>query len=106
MTETLQPNPEQQEQKFGRFECEYRDADGNTICVAKFELDPNTTEIILPAFPENQIERLHELRSLVLESTDSQGRPIKVGVLSIANPHQLNIFTRDCAEGHYQYNTK
>lgn len=88
------------------FVCEYKDEKGNIICVAKFELSPDTTEITLPDYPDNKTHNLHQLRSLVLEAVDPQGRPIRTDVLSIANPHNLDILVWDNAGGHYQHSTK
>ena len=78
MSETPEYRPEQ---KFGKFESEYRDAKGNVLCVAKFEIvsDPSTNN-------SNPI-----LKSLKLEATDKSGQRKDVDILAMANPHGFKI---------------
>jgi len=79
----------QQEQKFGKFECEYKDEKGDVVCVAKFEIVPEESA------DSKETTARPMLKSLKLEAIDESGQKKNIDVLAIANPRNFPIAILD-----------
>lgn len=91
MSETPEYQPEQ---KFGKFQSEYRDAKGNVVCVAKFEIVPEKD------IDSKETTARPMLKSLNLETTDRSGKTKKIDVLEITDPHNFPIIISDEQDTH------